>query len=67
MVAQNKECVKDKRTEYAMREAGKGSCLNCAREFSYCGKPFTADLKCPYCGTVNIYEDSQQPVRIKAA
>ena len=42
-----------------------GYCLNCKAQLSFCGKPFTAELVCDQCGAVNIYEKSQQPVRVK--
>ena len=39
-----------------------GNCLNCGSRVSRCGTPFTADLKCPACGALNVYRESQQPV-----
>lgn len=47
------------------RESKQGRCLNCEADLSFCGKPFTADLRCPKCGAVNAYEDSFQPIRLK--
>jgi hypothetical protein len=44
-----------------------GMCINCAKRLTMCGEPFTADIECPNCGAVNVYEESQQPARIKAA
>jgi phage FluMu protein Com len=46
---------------------GYAACLACGNQLSYCGKPFTLEIACPSCRAVNVYEDSQQPVRIKAA
>jgi len=46
---------------------GIGLCINCGKRVIYCGRPFTDEIPCPHCGTVNVYEESQQPVRIKAA
>ncbi len=43
-----------------------GFCLNCGSRLSFCGYPFTADLKCPKCGAVNAYVASYQPVSLKA-
>lgn len=42
-----------------------GYCLNCKAQLSFCGKPFTAEIPCIKCGAVNIYEESQQAVRLK--
>jgi hypothetical protein len=42
-----------------------GFCLGCGSRLSICGKPFTADLKCPKCLATNIYEDSFQPSRLR--
>jgi hypothetical protein len=41
-----------------------GYCLGCNAQLSFCGIPFTANLTCNKCGAVNIYEDSQQPIRL---
>jgi hypothetical protein len=49
-----------------IRARSTGYCLNCKAQLSFCGKPFTADLICAKCGVVNVYQESQQPVRIKA-
>lgn len=46
-------------------EAGSSNCIACGKHLAYCGKPFSADLKCPNCGAVNIYEESQQPTRLR--
>lgn len=46
---------------------GQAVCLACQKSLSYCGKPFTAEIVCPNCGRVNVYEDSQQPNRLKGA
>lgn len=44
---------------------GEAACLACGAFLSYCGKPFSAEIKCPSCGAINIYEDSQQPKGLK--
>jgi predicted RNA-binding Zn-ribbon protein involved in translation (DUF1610 family) len=44
-----------------------GYCLSCLSKLSRCGKPFTAEIACPKCGAVNVYEDSQQPQRLRDA
>jgi hypothetical protein len=44
-----------------------GYCISCKSQLSVCGVPFTAELGCPKCGAVNIYENSQQPKYLKGA
>lgn len=46
--------------------AGVGYCLNCGERLSYCGRAFSTEIRCSKCGKVNIYEDSQQPKRVRA-
>jgi hypothetical protein len=41
-----------------------GYCLKCGSRVSRCGIPFTAEIVCPACGALNVYEESQQPVRL---
>lgn len=41
-----------------------GYCLACGARLSFCGSPFTADIRCRKCGAVNVYEESQQPKRL---
>ena len=54
-------------TEYARPSSSKiGVCIKCGKQVSYCGKPFSAEIACPHCGAVNVYEDSQQPIRLAA-
>jgi hypothetical protein len=58
---------KGKNTEYVIPSSSKiGMCINCGKRVSYCGKPFSAEIACPHCGAVNVYEDSQQPIRLAA-
>ena len=38
-----------------------GRCLNCGVRITYCGAPFTLEVTCQGCGTVNVYEDSKKP------
>lgn len=42
-----------------------GYCLNCGKRLTLCGVPFSGEFQCKPCGAVNIYEDSQQPIRLK--
>jgi hypothetical protein len=44
---------------------GDSACLQCGEHLAYCGQPFTANLECPKCGAVNIYEESQQPKALR--
>jgi hypothetical protein len=46
-------------------EMGNSTCLGCGEHLAYCGKPFSADLKCRSCGAINVYEDSQQPKSLR--
>ncbi len=39
-----------------------GLCLSCSHRITLCGKPFTADIECSKCHTINNFRDSQQPV-----
>ena len=39
-----------------------GLCLCCSHRITLCGKPFTADIECSKCHTINNFRDSQQPV-----
>lgn len=55
----------DNRTKKAMRAKFIGYCLNCRAQLSFCGKPFTDELTCRFCGAINVYEESQQPARLK--
>jgi hypothetical protein len=47
-----------------LRATDLGLCLRCGERISRCGRPFTDSITCHKCGAVNIYEDSQQPVRL---
>ena len=40
-----------------------GYCLECGRRLTRCGVAFSGEFSCPGCGAVNVYENSQQPVR----
>ncbi len=42
-----------------------GLCLRCGYELTYCGEPFSLEIRCDKCGTVNIYKDSQQPIGVE--
>jgi predicted RNA-binding Zn-ribbon protein involved in translation (DUF1610 family) len=47
-------------------KAGEAACLACRKKLSYCGKPFSAEIACPNCGTVNVYRESQRPEGMRA-
>lgn len=71
MVSQNTVTVKPSAhkmrggsTKSANTPSGLGYCLNCGARVSFCGKPFSAEIRCPKCGAVNVYENSQQPMRL---
>jgi hypothetical protein len=49
------------------RATNSGYCLKCGYRLSVCGRPFTTDIQCPKCGTVNSYVQSYQPVTVKTA
>jgi len=57
--------LKVKHEIHKIFKPGEAACLACGNFLSYCGKPFSAELKCPSCGAVNIYENSQQPKGLK--
>jgi len=42
-----------------------GLCLRCGRSLTLCGETFTLEVRCDKCFAINVYEDSQQPVRLK--
>jgi hypothetical protein len=46
-------------------KVGEAACLACGTFLSYCGRPFSAEIECPSCGAINVYEDSQQPKGLK--
>jgi len=46
-------------------EAITGRCLSCGQRLTLCGVPFTADIMCAKCLTVNVYESSLKPVRVR--
>lgn len=66
-IAQSGTVSRHKNTKCVDRPSAIGMCLKCGKRLSFCGKPFTDDIRCPNCGAVNQYVESQQPVRIKAA
>ena len=65
-LAQSDSVSRHKDTKCVDRSTSIGKCLNCGKRLSFCGKPFTADLRCPNCGAVNVYRDSQQPLELKS-
>src|SRR5688500_9966004 len=64
MVAQTKRYARTIGGQ-AARAAGIGRCLSCGFEVSRCAVPFSAELTCCKCHTVNVYEDSRQPTKIR--
>jgi len=41
-----------------------GMCLNCGRKLTLCGIPFTLDVVCSKCSSINHFYNSEQPVRV---
>jgi hypothetical protein len=50
------------RRERVNSDAAIGLCLACSHRITLCGKPFTADIECNKCHTINHFNNSQQPV-----
>jgi hypothetical protein len=46
---------------------GQAIFLACERFLSYCGKPFSAEIEIPSCKAINVYENLEQPTRLKDA
>ena len=44
------------------RAIATGLCMNCGNKITFCGRPFTADIKCNKCRVINQFRMSQQPV-----
>lgn len=44
-----------------------GLCLGCGRRITLCGRPFTSEVECANCHTINVFQESQQPVSCRAA
>ncbi len=40
-----------------------GLCLNCGNKVTFCGRPFTADVRCAKCSYINHFDESQQPIK----
>lgn len=73
MVAQTKQYATEEShkkrvvgTNSANQDGSVGYCLNCGKHLTRCGIAFSADITCPACGAVNVYENSQQPIRLAA-
>lgn len=47
------------------RQSQVGICLGCGHRLTFCGSPFTADVKCAKCFYINVFVESQQPVGIR--
>ena len=41
-----------------------GRCLSCGHRLTLCGTAFSARIRCAKCNKINVYQDSQQPVRL---
>lgn len=54
-----------KRHSAASRSDYIGMCLSCNRRLTYCGKPFTAQIVCRNCLSINVYEQSLKPARLE--
>lgn len=65
-VAHKQDMSTRKDVKYVYTSSAVGKCLRCEKQLSYCGKPFSAELRCPNCGALNVYEESQQPIRLAA-
>jgi len=65
MLTQNMDTSSTKTQNVPKSSVAVGKCLSCGNRLSFCGKPFTAELTCPSCSAVNVYEDSQQPAKLK--
>lgn len=50
------------RQERVSADPAVGLCLSCSHRITLCGKPFTADIECPKCHTINKFNESQQPI-----
>ena len=42
-----------------------GFCLACGAQISRCGKPFSTDIECHKCHKINVYEESQKPIKLR--
>lgn len=42
-----------------------GLCLACGARITRCGRPFSDAIECYKCHKINIFNDSQQPVRLE--
>lgn len=67
-IAQNKRNTKPTQRKYTnnlrtgvTHDVSIGYCLECRGRVSRCGIAFSAEIVCPSCGAVNVYENSQQP------
>jgi hypothetical protein len=41
-----------------------GMCLNCGRKLTLCWIPFTLDVVCNKCNSINHFYNSKRPVRV---
>lgn len=41
-----------------------GLCLRCGAKLTECGRPFSLAVQCSKCFRINIYIESQHPVRL---
>jgi hypothetical protein len=64
MVTQKVDAQDDLQRKSGTHRADEGFCLGCGAWLSRCGKPFSDAIECYKCHVVNIYEESQQPIRV---
>lgn len=55
----------NKTVDNAPQVSAVGKCLNCGARLTLCGTPFSLEVTCRKCLRINIYEESQQPSRLK--
>jgi len=48
------------------RASATGLCKKCGNKITFCGRPFTADIKCCKCNIINQFRMTQQPVSFVA-
>ena len=48
------------------RQIATGLCIGCGHKVSLCGRPFTADIECSKCNSINKFRNSQQPVNCRS-
>jgi ribosomal protein L37AE/L43A len=54
------ECPRQETSKMTAHSIGR--CLRCGHRLTLCGIPFTAEIQCDKCLSVNTYSESRQPV-----